>query len=127
MYLQKLRYGNAKKSEYNGYYYQSAFEAGYAKELDLRMKAGDILSWERQVKIPLIFNGFLIANYYIDFKIYHKDKTIEFVELKGYPVTEVWKMKWRIMEALYSGTLDVKLTLIKMANNFNLRKLKKVK
>lgn len=125
MYLQKTKWSTAKKQTYNNQKYDSGFEAGYAAELDLRVKAKDIKSWERQVKIPLDVNGYHIANYYIDFIIHHLDGITEYVETKGY-ATDVWRMKWKIFEALYGDKPDVVLTVVKQANNFNLRKLKKV-
>ncbi len=125
MYYQKTKYSNVRKQTYNGQNYDSGFEAGYAAELDLRVKAKDIKSWERQVKIPLDVNGYHIANYYIDFIIHHLDGTTEYVETKGL-ASDVWRMKWKLFEALYGDKPDVKLTVVKQANNFTLRKLKKV-
>lgn len=97
---------------YNGIQYHSKFEASYAQELDIRLKAKEIQSWERQVKIPLDINGYHIANYYIDFRIDHNDGSEEFVEVKGFE-TDVWKIKWAIFEALYSEIPNVKLTVVK--------------
>lgn len=108
-YYQKTYFKNAKKSEYKGSIYDSKFEANYAAELDLLLKAGEIIKWERQVKIPLIVNGYIICNYYIDFVVYRDGET-EYVECKGYP-TEVWKLKWKIFEALYDKP-ENKLTVI---------------
>jgi hypothetical protein len=104
-------WGTAKSKTYDGYVYMSGFEAKYAQELDLRLKAKEIASWERQVKIPLIVNGYLIANYYIDFIIHHLDGKTEYAETKGF-ATDVWKMKWKIFEALYGDKPDVKLSVI---------------
>ena len=62
MYLQKLRYakfGN-RPSDYNGYIYDSALEADYARELDMRKKAKDIKDWKRQVKCEIRIDGILI-------------------------------------------------------------------
>ena len=100
MYWQtkQSKYGNVAK-EYNGITFHSKKEAAYAQELDLRIKAKDIKSWERQIKISLDVNGYHIANYYIDFVITHNDKTKEYVEVKGFE-TDVWKMKWQ--KRLYS-------------------------
>jgi len=42
----KHKYGTAKKTEYNGVVYSSKFEAQCAIDLDMRMAAGDVLSWE---------------------------------------------------------------------------------
>jgi hypothetical protein len=111
----RQRYGNkfgAKRQEYGGKQYHSKKEAGYASELDLRVRAGDIKSWERQKRIALDVNGYHITNYYIDFVVTHNDGSIEYVEVKGFE-TDVWRMKWALFEALYSGQPDVRLTVVK--------------
>lgn len=110
-----LRRGNkygAKSSIYDGIQYHSKLEAKYAADLDLLKKAGEIKGWERQVKIPLEVNGFHIANYYVDFRIEHNNGTIEYVEVKGFE-TEVFRLKWKIFEAIMSEIPDVKLTVQK--------------
>lgn len=100
MYRQKNSYAKYKNvpQTYNGINYHSRFEAGYARDLDLRVKAKDIKSWERQVKIELTAHGKRIANYYVDFLIHHNDGSKEYVEVKGYE-TDTWKIKWKIFEA----------------------------
>ena len=115
----------AKKNVYNGSVFDSQFEANYARELDFRVKAKDIVKYERQVKIPLVVNGYLITNYFIDFVLYYPDGAIEYVECKGY-ATKSWRLKWKLFEALYSGKEGVKLTVVKQRENFKLRKLKKL-
>lgn len=103
---------NASSTIYNNTAYHSKKEAAYAKELDLRKKAGDIKDWERQVRISLDVNGYHICNYYIDFKIIHNDGSIELVEVKGFR-TEVWRLKWKLFEAIYSKRHpEVELTII---------------
>lgn len=99
------------ETEYNGIKYQSSAEAKYALDLDSLKKAKEIVDWERQVTIPLDVNGNHICNYRIDFKVYHKDGTTEYVEVKGF-ATEEWRLKWKLFEALYT-TPDTKLTIIK--------------
>jgi len=126
MYFQKNKWTTAKKQEYNGLRYDSGFEASYAAELDLRVKGKDIKSWERQITIPLTVNGYLVCNYKIDFVVYHNDGTVEYVETKGY-AHNTWKLKWKLFEALYSDKPNIILTVVKQRNNFNIRKLKKVK
>jgi len=44
---------NAVRSVYNGYPYDSKFEAQYAMELDWRLKAGEIKAWDRQFPIEI--------------------------------------------------------------------------
>ncbi len=100
VYYQKNKWATAKKQVYDGNRYDSGFEAGYAAELDLRLKAKDIKSWERQVKIPLEVNGYHICNYFIDFVVYHNDGTTEYVETKGL-ASYSRKLKWMIFEANY--------------------------
>ena len=102
---------HSNKCIYNKNIYHSRFEAKYAQELDLRLKAKDIAGWERQIKIPLEVNGYLICNYYIDFVIYHNDEIIEYVECKGFS-TDLWKIKWKLFEALYGDKEGIKLTVI---------------
>lgn len=93
------KYGNIKQT-YNGYSYDSKFEAEVAAELDLRLKGKDIAGWERQVKIELRANSILICNYFVDFRIEHNDGSFELVEVKGFE-TEVWRLKRKLLEALW--------------------------
>lgn len=126
MYYQKTKWGNAKKSEYNGYLFDSKFEAKHAQDLDLLLNAGEIKGYDRQKNIDLIVNDFIVATYKIDFIVYHNDGTIEYQELKGYPITAVWVLKFKIFEALFSNKPDVKITLISQGKKPKLRKIKKI-
>lgn len=125
MYIQKNKWTTAKKQLYNDFQYDSKFEASYAQELDLRKKAKDIKDWEAQVNLSLEVNGYKVCDYRIDFIVYHNDGTTEYVETKGF-ATPVWRLKWKLFEALYSDKPDVTLTVVKQRNNFNLRRVKKV-
>lgn len=111
MYYVKKQWTNAKKQVLNGFRYDSGFEATYSLFLDSELKAGRIESYERQVNIPLIVNGYVVCTYRIDYIVHHKDGITEYVECKGYQ-TEVWKLKWKLFEALYTDKPDVKLTII---------------
>lgn len=124
MYYQKNRWTTAKKQEYDGFRYDSGFEAKYAQELDLRKGAGDIKDWEKQVNIPLIVNGYEVCKYRIDFIVYHGDNTVEYVETKGF-ATPVWRLKWKLFEALFSDKPNVVLTVEKQRSNWNMRRIKK--
>jgi len=93
------KYG-AHSTEYGGAVYHSKKEAGYAQELDLRIKAGEVKSWDRQVRISLDVNGFHICDYYLDFRVHLNDGTVEMVEVKGFE-TPVWRLKWKLFEAIY--------------------------
>lgn len=89
----------AVKQEYNGNWFHSKGEAAYCQELDWRIKAGEIKSYERQVKIELNVNGVHICNYYVDFKVINKHGGVEYHEYKGF-VTMEWQIKWRLFQAL---------------------------
>ncbi len=130
MYTQvnrKSKYNNVS-SCYNGYYYQSKFEASYAQELDLRIKCKDIKKWERQVVIPIYLHGKLITNYKMDFKVYHNDGSIEYVETKGL-ADYAFMLRWKMVEAVINATEPgSRLTIVKQQsgwtkNNFKHKKI----
>lgn len=89
----------AKRQEYNGQWYHSKGEAAYAEELDWRMKAGEIKTWDRQVKLELKVKGIHICNYYVDFRVILADDTVQYVEYKG-AETPDWNIKWNLLNAL---------------------------
>src|SRR2546425_1209913 len=93
------KYGASKK-EYNGRIYMSKGEAGVARDLELRKRIGEIREITPQFRLPLDVNGYHICNYIVDFKCDMVDGTIEMVEAKGF-ATEIWRMKWKLAEALY--------------------------
>lgn len=109
-----------KSTIYNGISYHSAFEASYAAELDIRMRAKDIVKWERQMKLDLKVNGMHITNYYIDFIVHFKDGSREFVEAKGMETME-WRMKWKLLEATFDEFKkhpDDRLLVVKQQGNY---------
>jgi hypothetical protein len=123
MYFVKKKWTSAIKQEYNGFRYDSGFEANYAWELDQRIKNKEIKGYDKQVNLDLIVNGFIVCQYRIDFIAYHLDGTIEYIETKGYQ-TDVWKLKWKLFEALYTDIPGVKLTIVQQGN-FKRPKLRK--
>ncbi len=110
-FKQPTKYHN-KTNVYNDEVYHSLKEANYAAELDLRVKAHEIKKWERQVRIPLDVNNYHICNYIIDFIVTHNDDSLEYVEVKGFE-TDLWRMKWKLFEALYGKKENVILTVQK--------------
>ena len=116
---------NATKQVYKGFQYDSGFEANYTMYLDSELKQGNIRGYDKQVNLDLEVNGYIVCQYRIDFIVYHKDDTIEYVETKGYQ-TDVWKNKWKLFEALYSNKENVKLTIVQQGN-YKPPKLRKVK
>lgn len=89
----------SRRTDYNGQWYQSALEANYAKQLDFRIKAGEVKEWKRQHKIEIKVNGVKICNYYIDFVVTLSDDSVQYVEVKGME-QELWRLKWKLCQAL---------------------------
>lgn len=102
------------RSKYGGINFRSKKEAAYAQELDWRKKAGEVLKWEYEPKLSLEVNGCWIATYYIDFKVWLSDGSIEYVEVKGFE-TKDWALKWRLLQALQEEVLEAgaRLVLVK--------------
>lgn len=93
------KYG-AKRTEFNGKQYDSKYEATVAEELDLRLKAKDILEVIPQYKIECYAyrkdgsKAFLVKHK-VDFRIQLKDHSYELVEAKGQITTDyVWRRKF---------------------------------
>ena len=83
------KYGNSK-TEYNGYTYDSTFEAGVARDLDIREKAGEIKGWERQFKVectPYNCHGDPVpkctVSHKVDFRVHELDGSFTLLEAKG--------------------------------------------
>lgn len=120
-YVQKTSFSNkSKKQLYNNYQFDSNFEASYAMELDTKVKEKEIKSWRPHVKIPLIVNDYRICEYEVDFEVTHNDGTTEYIETKGLMMS-LWKFKWSLFEAIYSGRPDVTLTVVKQGK-FHIKK-----
>jgi uncharacterized protein DUF1064 len=93
---------NAIRSVYNGYPYDSKFEAQYAMQLDWRLKAGDIKSWDRQFPIEIRNpkTGEFLRRHKVDFRIHENDGSYTLVETKGFE-TRDWRMVRDEIEVLW--------------------------
>lgn len=119
MYSQKWgnKYG-AKRTEFNGYMYDSKFEASVARDLELRKKAGDILDYERQFKVEMwahLSDGTpaFKVSHKVDFRIHNKDGSYELLEAKGVETAD-YKMRRKFLEHLWLPEhLDHTYTVIK--------------
>lgn len=96
----------AIKTVYNGVKYDSKKEAHYARELDLRLKAKDIIRYERQ---PIFVlqpaykkDGRMIREirYIADFKVFYPDGLIEIIDCKGMK-TRDYLIKKKMFEYRY--------------------------
>jgi hypothetical protein len=91
---------NSKSAVYKGHLYHSLKEARYASELDIRVRAGELKEWRRQVHIPLKIGPVKICTYIVDFVEVFPDGHERYVEIKGYE-TDVYKLKAKLLKALH--------------------------
>ena len=91
---------NAKRSVYKGHLYASNKEAAYARDLDVRIKAGELVGYRRQQTVRLAIGQQLICRYIVDFVEEYPDGSETWVEVKGYETPE-WRLKWKLFEALH--------------------------
>lgn len=95
------KYG-AKAVVVDGIRFDSIKEARYYSELKLRVRAGEVVTFLRQVPIHLPGQTRLV----VDFLEFHADGTAHFVDTKGVQTPE-FKLKKRQVEDLYPFTLEV--------------------
>lgn len=137
MYQEIKKYHKTKNNSYNGKVYDSCKEAGEARELDKKIDNGEIVSYQKQVRIDFYIKyrqtddfkplpPIIIANpepnerryshyftsYILDYAVTHNDGTIEFVEVKGLKGDE-FKKKWLLLDAVYGNNPNYLLKIIK--------------
>ena len=96
-----MKYNN-KVTRYGNQTYQSKLEADYAQQLDIMMKAGEIQDWNGQVRYRLEVEGKKICDIIPDFWVKTKHGAEEIHETKSWATqTPVWRVKWKLMQALY--------------------------
>lgn len=86
---------------YAGQRYDSKLEAAYAQSLDLLLRAGGIVAWQRQVPVELHgADGSVLKIWRCDFLVTYPNGAIDYVEVKGHPTRE-WKLTRKLFEAEY--------------------------
>jgi hypothetical protein len=93
------KYGN-RKTERDGYIFDSKAEARHYDELRLRERAGEIHDLVLQPKFDITVNGKHICNYFSDFSYIEKDGSYRVVDVKGVR-TDVFILKRKLVAALY--------------------------
>ena len=92
---------SALRTEYNGVFYDSKFEAQTAMSLDWRLRAKEIRGWARQFPIEIRSpSGELIRRHRVDFRVEHNDGSYELLEVKGFE-TRDYKILKRLIETLW--------------------------
>lgn len=96
---------NNKKTEIDGFLFDSKREANRYVELKLLERAGEIENLELQPKYSVDINGKHICNYFADFRYFDSyNKSIVIEDAKGMR-TDVYKIKKKLVEAIYSITI----------------------
>lgn len=95
----------AQKTVFNGRRYDSKFEAIIARDLDLRMKAGEFIEVLPQFKIEITAHrkdGTLVKlfNYICDFRCQLPDGTYTLIEVKGV-LTASYRIKKKALQLLW--------------------------
>lgn len=107
MTARRNKYG-AKPQVVDGVRFASKAEAKRDAELQLLAKAGVIHCLERQPVFPLVVNGVKIGKFTGDWKYTEKGKpgdppTYVVEDRKGYSKGEAFRLRWKLVQALYSG------------------------
>jgi hypothetical protein len=99
----------AKKNKYrakicivDGIKFRSIKEADYYNSLKILQKVGKITYFLRQVPFDLPGN----VKYFIDFMVVYPDKTICYIDVKGFE-TPMFKLKKKQVEALYPIKIEI--------------------
>jgi hypothetical protein len=98
------KFGN-HSTNYGGRKFDSKFEAGVARDLDLRKKAGEILDWEPQYRVDIeIFDrtGKKVheVSHKVDFRVAELDGTFTLVEAKGFSTAD-YRFRRTLLEKIW--------------------------
>jgi len=100
------KYLNKPQKTEDGYF-ASKKELARWQDLKLLEKAGKITDLKRQVRIPLIVNGYLIGRYVADHEYVENGKKI-WEDVKGRRAGapyQMFKIKAQLVKALYNQTI----------------------
>ena len=98
------KYGN-QKTEIDGFVFDSKREANRYQELKLLERAGEIENLELQPKYSVDINRKHICNYFADFRYFDKRNGVTITEDAKGMKTDVYKIKKKLVEAIYSITI----------------------
>ena len=92
-----------------GHIHHSRGEAGWCNNLELRVRAGDIQSYEGQKRFDFVVNGKKICSHIPDFFVTGADGSVWVEEFKGFEA-DVWKLKKKMFAAFFP---DIRYVVIK--------------
>lgn len=126
------KYG-AIKTEYDGHKYDSKFEASVARDLDIRLRAGEIKDWSRQYKVEMwAYNCHgqraMKVSHKVDFRVHENDGSFTLLEAKGVETAD-YKMRRNWLEAFWlPENPDHVYMVVKERNSYvNTQRKRKVK
>ena len=92
---------NAKKTEVDGFVFDSKKEAARYQQLVLMERAGEIAELQCQPKFPIYVNDIKVCTYIADFRYLDIAKNAYIVEdVKGIK-TSIYRLKKKLMKACY--------------------------
>lgn len=99
---------NAQRTRYKGDWYDSKKEACFAQQLDLGVRAGEIISWTRQTRfdLPGKADGKPRPVHRVDFLVFYPNEKYKFFEVKGRDLP-MGKLKRDQVEAIYKIEIEV--------------------
>ncbi len=92
---------HAKRVHLDGRTFDSKREATRWSQLCLLQLAGKVRNLEPQVEYPVVVNGVSVCSYFADFRYFDCEKRKWVVEDAKGVRTAVYKLKKRLVEALY--------------------------
>jgi hypothetical protein len=88
----------------DGFFFHSTGEADYYDQLKMRLRAGEIKDFKRQVKMKISINGQHITSYVADFVVELHDGNKQVLDYKSDFTRnlDTYKIKKRLLLALYN-------------------------
>lgn len=100
-FVRRSKY-NSRKVVVDGIVFHSIAESERYKELKLLEAAGEIVDLKTQFRFRCVVNGYKICDYYADFKYFDmRNKKFVVEDKKGYK-TDEYKIKKKLVEAIFS-------------------------
>lgn len=95
----RMKYRNVK-TVIDGITFDSKKEANYYGKLKILQKAGEVVSFQRQVRYDFEVNKISLGFYKLDFLVNWASGKVQFVDVKGVK-TPVYQLKKKLMKAIY--------------------------
>jgi len=101
-FVQRPKYSNRSCVCWEKHIHQSILESDYCNHLTILKRSKEIRDFKIQHKIEIWVKDEHICNHIVDFLVLKAGGISEYHEVKGME-TEVWKIKRRLVQALFPG------------------------